>query len=114
MNERAPERVESAIVHLIAQFPGLLGPKAIRAALKTVFGLPDAQAARAGQDLMLLEALGLISHEDLGEGCFVYRLTARGAHLLGDHRVRIQLRQKPRPRRIPVTAHASPLAASGV
>jgi hypothetical protein len=96
MNEQLQERVESAILQLIAEFPGLLGPVAIQAALKKVFGMPDEKATKTGQELTFLETIGLISSQDLGNGRFVYRLTNRGAQWLGSDRVRIQLRQNSR------------------
>ena len=51
MTTGAQERTEAAIIHLIAEFPGLLSPTAIRAALKAVFGLTDVQAAKAQEEL---------------------------------------------------------------
>jgi hypothetical protein len=103
MNEQPQERIESAIIQLIAEFPGLLGPVSIQAALKTVFGLPDEKTAKAGQELVFLETIGLISSQALGNDRFVYRLTSRGAQWLGSDRVRIQVRDKAKPRR-PVPA----------
>jgi hypothetical protein len=105
MRPQSSERVESAIIQLVAQFPGLLGPVGIQAALKTVFGMTGLEAAQAGHDLVLLETLGLIFSQDLGKGRFVYRLTGRGHKMLGGNRVRIQLRRQARPRRVPAGAH---------
>jgi hypothetical protein len=100
MIEQPQERVESAIIQLIAEFPGLLGPVAIQAALKKVFGLPDEKTAEAGQELTFLETIGLISSQDLGNGRVVYRLTNRGEQWLGSDRVRIRLRDEAKPRRV--------------
>jgi hypothetical protein len=108
MNEQPQERMESAIIQLIAEFPGLLGLPAIQAALKKVFGLPGEKTAKAGQELTFLETIGLISSQDLGNGRFVYRLTDRGAQWLGSDRVRIQLRDKAKPRRaVPAPSFAA-------
>jgi hypothetical protein len=68
-------------LRLVSDFPGLFGPVGIQWALKTMMGMPPTEAARAGQLLVLLETRGLISRQDLGKGCFVYRIShpiARG------------------------------------
>jgi hypothetical protein len=96
MHDSARNRAQWAILRLIAQFPGLLGPVAIQAALKTMFGLPAEQSANAGQYLVLLETAGMISSQDLGKGRFVYRLTNRGAHLFSTGYARRRLRTYPR------------------
>jgi hypothetical protein len=72
MHDTIRHRLHQAILRLICEFPDLLGPVGIQAALKTVFGFTPEEAARAGQYLTLLETRGFVSHQDLGRGCFVY------------------------------------------
>jgi hypothetical protein len=79
MHSRKKSPAEQAILRLVSDFPDLFGPVGIQLALKTILGMPPAEAARAGQLLVLLESHGLISRQDLGKGCFVYRATNSSA-----------------------------------
>lgn len=94
MNEKRQERVESAIVYLVCQFPGLLGPLAIQAGVKAVFHIPDAECAPIEDSLAFLESMGLLIRRDSGRGYPVFCLTERGMALLPNRRPRIQLKTK--------------------
>jgi hypothetical protein len=74
VHSRRLNRTEQAILRLVSDFPGLLGPVGVELALRTLAGKSPSAAARAGQLLALLETRGLIFRHDLGKGRFVYRM----------------------------------------
>jgi hypothetical protein len=81
VHSRRLNRTEQAILRLVSDFPGLLGPVGVELALRTLAGKSPSAAARAGQLLVLLETRGLICRQDLGNGCFVYRIARRSPHV---------------------------------
>ncbi len=92
MNEKRQERIESAILYVVRQFPGLMGPMAIQAAVKAVFQVPEEESARIEDNLAFLESMGLLIRRDSGRGYPVFFLSDRANQLMPSDGPRIQFR----------------------
>ncbi len=110
MHSKVQSRTERAILRLVSDFPGLFGPVGVQLARKDHPWDVAPEAARAGQLLFLLETRGLISHQDLGKGRVVYRMTSPSSRGFG-RRTRDAGLRRLEPSAKPPRAHGSREAA---